>query len=356
MSAVAAERLSLLAPFDPVDARALAPFAELVRGSSLAALWQGQSLRGEPLVNAGHLSGRGYAIPYSFGVLVTALHHPYAVATALSSIRATTREPVVAGFGPGGRAAQIALTGAPIASPLEHMRGYLTSVREHLTAAGTEGVSLGLGVLRPRMARLAGEVADVAVCWLAPPRYLAETIVPELAQGAEDSGRARPRVVAYLAAGLGVPPAAAGDHLAVAVGAHLSLPHYRDALGRAGVDVEAALRSPEAAVDVLTSAGVYVAGGVEEVRAACARLFRAGADEVVLNLTGVTERVGIVPVIDLLLALDEAHVATSSAPPLRRQESATERSVPVSGTDETGLAVLAGRRSPQREGENHVRI
>ena len=86
---------------------------------------------------------------------------------------------MVAGFSPGPKLFQSALLGAPYASPLTAAREYIVALRglldgqevmqqgEYVSLHGGQPrvppppVSLGLGVLRPRMARLAGEIADV---------------------------------------------------------------------------------------------------------------------------------------------------------------------------------------------------
>ncbi|MER6841096.1 LLM class flavin-dependent oxidoreductase [Streptomyces platensis] len=67
-----------------------------------------------------------------------------------------------------------------------------------LAAFPTPKVDIGLGVLRPGMARLAGHIADVAITWLTPAAYLRDTVIPALRAGAESAGRPVPRGRAFL--------------------------------------------------------------------------------------------------------------------------------------------------------------
>ncbi|WP_455353365.1 hypothetical protein [Streptomyces sp. SYSU K217416] len=79
----------------------------------------------------------------------------------------------------------------PLASVgyLEELRRLLHSAEHGGTGAlalpGMDhpGVELGLGVLRPVLARAAGRVADVAISWMTPSAYLRDVLVPALAKG-----------------------------------------------------------------------------------------------------------------------------------------------------------------------------
>jgi hypothetical protein len=53
-------------------------------------------------------------------------------------------------------------------------------------------IEVGLGVLRPRMARAAAASADLALTWMTPPAYLRRALVPQLTR--PGTGRSRPPV------------------------------------------------------------------------------------------------------------------------------------------------------------------
>jgi alkanesulfonate monooxygenase SsuD/methylene tetrahydromethanopterin reductase-like flavin-dependent oxidoreductase (luciferase family) len=316
--------LSVQMPVPPTRPAQALPFAALVRDGLAERLWQGQSLRIEPHQMFAYLAAAGYRIPVGIGVSLMPLRHPFESALHAASLAATMGEPIVAGFGPGAAAFQVSLHGAPYASPLTAAREYLTVVRGLLAGEPVDRhgayfpchavlppmpqarVEIGLGVLRPRMARLAGELADVAITWLTPPRYLAAEVVPALAEGAAVAGRERPRLVTVVPVCL----AASGrDPAAItfaATWAHLSMPHYRSMLRRACVDVD----SP-AAAQALLDAGASLYGSPAAIADAVAEYAAAGVDEIVLNPCGVAMRYGLE-----VAAAELRSILTVSAPVL----------------------------------------
>ncbi|WP_308201260.1 LLM class flavin-dependent oxidoreductase [Paractinoplanes maris] len=214
---------SVLIPFLPHRPEQVLPFAALVWHTPAARLWQGQSLLTEAHQGFAHATGAGFRVPTGLGVTLMPLRHPYEAAMQARSLALTTGQPVVAGFGPGATSLQRALLGRPYGSPLTAAREYLTAVRgllagevvdldgryvschAALPAHPAPTVELGLGVLRPAMARLAGEVADVAVTWLTPARYLRRTVLPALREGAAAAGRPVPRLTAMVPVALAQP-------------------------------------------------------------------------------------------------------------------------------------------------------
>ncbi|AEW98574.1 LLM class flavin-dependent oxidoreductase [Streptantibioticus cattleyicolor] len=167
---------------------------------------------------------------------------------------------------------------------MEREGAYVT-VRAELPPFDHPPVEIGLGVLRPGMARTAGQVADAAITWLAPAAYLRDVLVPALEAGARERGRAAPRVVSVLHAALTRP---GRDPYLLAYACshnHLGAPHYTDMLRRAGLAVDPA--DPRAGARALVDGGVFASGGPGEVADAVAALRAAGADEVVVNVSGV---------------------------------------------------------------------
>jgi alkanesulfonate monooxygenase SsuD/methylene tetrahydromethanopterin reductase-like flavin-dependent oxidoreductase (luciferase family) len=236
-------------------------------------------------------------------VTLMPLSHPFQAALQARSLAALTGQPVVAGLGTGPQPFVRALRGQAYASPLTAVREYASTVRgllagdrvdlrgEYhamsgaLTAMETPPVELGLGVLRPRMAELAGELADVAITWLTPPDYLAEVLVPALTAGAERAGRPRPRVTSVVHVSLDAPDR---DHLqvvAAASHAHLRAPHY---------------------ADMLVDSGTAAVGSADEILRAVSAYRDAGADEVVLSTIGLQAVDGTRASLEALDTLTEA--------------------------------------------------
>ncbi|WP_220035192.1 LLM class flavin-dependent oxidoreductase [Georgenia satyanarayanai] len=302
----------------------LVPLGELVAQDGRGALWQGQSTLVETNQGFAFLAGAGVRVPIGVGVTLTPLRHPYYAAMEARSLALATGSRVTFGLGPGGTSFQVALRGAAYPSQLGAMRDYLVAVRQLLTgvpvqvetadfacaarlpSAPSAPIELGFGVLRPRMARLAGEVADAAITWLTPARYLREVVVPALEEGAAAAGRPRPRLVTIL-------PIARRRarhepyQLAMASNfAHSRAPHYIDMLGKAGIAVDAA--DPVAGARAIVAGGAFLCGEPDELAEMVQEYWDAGVDEIVLNVTGVYNVEG------LEAALEELRVLLAMLP------------------------------------------
>lgn len=295
-------------PFVPVRHEQMLPYAALVQWTPAARLWQGQTQLLDPHDPFTYAAACGFRVPAGIGVTLMPFRHPMEAALQARSLALATGHPVVAGFGPGEADLQEAMLGQRYASPLTASREYVGTVRrllagEHVTLDGDyvrcdmslypvphPGVEVGLGVLRPRMARVAGEVADVAVLWLAPAGYIADELVPPLRAGAAEAGRPSPRVVAIVPMCL---EAAGRDPQRVALasnGAHLQGPHYQDMLRRAGIDVRPG--DPQHNAGGLIDGGAFLTGDAEGIAKQIAAFHEAGVDEVVVNVTGVHQTAG----------------------------------------------------------------
>lgn len=309
----------MLIPLVPNVVEQATPFAALVKFSGATRLWQGQSLTIDGFQTFAALAGAGLRVPCGVGVSLMPLRHPFEAALQARSVAAVTGEPFVAGFGPGAPGFRVALGDAPYLSPLTAAREYLEVARgllagERVTAAGryvgcdaalpalpAPPVELGLGVLRPNMARLAGAVADVAITWLAPASYLQGVVAPALQEGADGAGRVRPRLVAMVPVAL-----TRRDHPSVRVALagsapHLQAPHYLDMLTRAGLDV----RSDDLVHTALAAleGQAIVIGDLDEVLDRLGDFKAAGVDELVLNTTGVANLLGPTAALDDLGSL-----------------------------------------------------
>lgn len=293
---------SVHVPFMPSRPEQIAPVAALVERTG-GRLWLGQSLGLEPHQVFAYAAGLGHRVPVGTSVTLMPLRHPFEAALQARSLALLTGRTVVAGYGPGPADFQQAMLGSAYRSPLTATREYLTTVRRLLDgeAVSLSGryfqldgallpvehprVEVGAGVLRPAMARLAGEVADAAITWLCPPDYLRDVLIPELRAAAAAAGRPTPRVVSVVHVAQRKP----GRNLAqVAFSVcqrHLRAPHYVSMLRQAGVDVDPA--DPIAGARKLVDSGVFVTGSLAEVGRRLDEYRVAGVDEVVVNLSGV---------------------------------------------------------------------
>ncbi|MFI7133467.1 LLM class flavin-dependent oxidoreductase [Nonomuraea sp. NPDC050153] len=296
-------KYSVMIPFVPRRAEQILPYAALVEWTAAHALWQGQATLIEPHQGFVYAAGAGFRVPAGLGVTLMPLRHPYEAALQVRSLAMATGEPVVAGFGPGPISFQESLLGERYPSQLGAIREYVTAVRallaggvvdlrgEYVACHGmlppavSPRIEIGLGVLRRGMARLAGQVADVAITWLTPAEYLAETIVPALREGAQAEGREGPRVAAMVPLALSRPDRTPVEQAMASNALHLQAPHYQDMLRKAGMDVTG--RDPAADAKAAVDGGAFLSGGLDQLVARLKEYEQAGADEIILNLTGV---------------------------------------------------------------------
>lgn len=294
--------LSSLIPFVAARPEDAEQFVDQARSGLVHRLWQGQGMLLDTyqMFAASQAGGR---FRVGVGVGLMPLRHPLEAALQARSLAALAGPGVVAGFGPGSTDFQRAMLGTPYGSPLAATREYLTIVRDLLAGAEVahDGeyfrvhgalppleagpVETGLGVLRPGMARLCGELADVAITWLTPARYLAETIAPAIREGAGTVSRPEPaRITAIVpVALLGDVDAAQAAHAGSA--AHAAAPHYRAMLAQAGIDLGGVDARGDA--QALVDGGAFLAGTAEEICERIAEFREAGVSEIVLNTTGI---------------------------------------------------------------------
>ncbi|WP_149183590.1 LLM class flavin-dependent oxidoreductase [Streptomyces sp. TRM49041] len=296
--------VSLMYPLMAYDLDHLAAFGEAVRDLSLERLYMGQSVLVDTHQAFAHLAGRGIRVPVGTSVALTALRHPLDAAVQARSLALLTGTGVVAGFGTGDPQFVTALRGAPYESPRTAVAEYLTVMRglldgevvdfqgryvrldEGLLQVPHPPVSLGVGVLRPRMAYTAGRVADVAITLLTPAAHLREQIVPALARGAASRDRAAvPGVTSIVPCAVRRPGRDPRKLAFAAHELHLGGEHYAAMLRSAGLDVDAA--DPWAGAGALVDGGVFAYGTPDEVADQLTGYGEAGATEIALSCAGV---------------------------------------------------------------------
>lgn len=299
---------SVLLPMMPMRHEQILPFAALVQWTSALRLWQGQVLSLDTHHSFVFAAGAGFRVPMGTGVSLMPLRHPHDAAVHARSVAVASGHPFVAGIGPGAVEFQRNIAGGAYGSQLTAVREYVAVMRglldgeevalngDYFTAQDmlpplpSPPVEIGLGVLRPGMARLAGEVADVAITWLTPASYLRDVIVPAMEEGAKKAGRPLPRLVAMVPMFVTQPDRDPTRIVLQSNAPHLSLPHYVDMLTRAGIEIDP--QQPVETVKRLIGAGAFLTGTPEELGRQMDEFHAAGVDEVVINVTGVAASYG----------------------------------------------------------------
>ena len=222
-----------------------------------------------------HISARGYdaltvlsmagmqtsRIELGVGVVPTYPRHPAALAQQALTTATATGGRFILGIGPSHRPGMEEGFGIPYDRPALHTREYLSVMRPLLEEGAVQfngeffNVNLELAALErpacpilvsalaPQMLRLAGEVADGTVTWMAGPRTIEQHITPRINRSAENSGRAQPRVC------VGLPAAVTDDENTGRQKAAESYARYGDLINyRRLLDIEGVESPAEVAV------------------------------------------------------------------------------------------------------------
>lgn len=297
-------RLGAFWPYTPTNLDEVLRWVELVNAGPYGRLWTGQSSVVDTTGAVAYAAGAGYRCSIGLGVQIIPMHNPVSTAQHIRVLSHAARAEVQVCFSPGDPAVQAAFTGRRYRSPLTATREFIAAVRALLD--GTPGdpdgdyfplgaqmpaaplsspVSIGIGVLRERMAELAGQVADTAVTWLTPPRYIHDVVAPALRGGAAAADRSVPHLVVPVHAALAAPNRDPRAITKRAIGTHLGLRHYQEMFASAGLGPAIqASRGIDAAVDGALEEGVLTYGSTHDIADRVAQVIAAGADEVPLVL------------------------------------------------------------------------
>ncbi|WP_331721255.1 LLM class flavin-dependent oxidoreductase [Streptomyces sp. NBC_00212] len=300
---------SVIYPLQPSSVGEIVPMARLLQARGRGRLWLGQSMGLDTHQLFAALTGMGLRIPFGSSVVLAPLRHPLDAALQARSAAALSGAPYVAGIGPGGTDFQRMVRREAYEKPVSAVAEYLSVMRRLLAGERVDEdgvnfsthaqlgppasvpVELGLGVLRPPMARAAGRVADVAITWLTPAPYIRDALVPSLATGAGTRDRQMPRIASVVHVAVTRPGRDIQRTAFNAAFGHLSLPHYTDMLRQAGITADP--NHPEDGAKAIVDAGVFVAGTPQEIADGLDAYRHAGVDEVILNVCGVTRSEGL---------------------------------------------------------------
>ena len=158
-------------------------------------------------------------------------------------------------------------------------------------------IPVPISALRPNAFRLAGEVADGAISWVAPVDYLVETALPALRAGAEAMGRERPPLIAHVPVSVSTDRAAARAAFRAQFPVYPKLPFYAAMFAAAGYPVTAEEEMTDELVEALA-----VSGGPEEVRARLEAIRARGIDELMVSHVAVADEGGELAALSEVLA------------------------------------------------------
>lgn len=227
----------------------------------------------------------------TLGAAVVAIHsrHPIVMSSQAQTAQVAVGGRLQLGLGVGHRPTVEDRYGIPFDRPVLRMREYLESLQPLLTdgavtfhgdtlRADTSGWSARvpgsapppvlIAAMGPRMLRLAAELADGTITWLAGVRSVAERIRPGLATATRT-----PQLIAGLPVCLTDDPQAARARAARNLAFYAAVPTYRRVLDWEGA---------------ASAADVALVGDEAELDRQLARLRDAGATRLLANLSGIT--------------------------------------------------------------------
>jgi 5,10-methylenetetrahydromethanopterin reductase len=255
----------------------------------------------DPITALAHTGTQTSRILLGTAVVPTWPRHPVVMAQQAATANAMCGGRFRLGVGPS-HVMVMKMYGIEYERPVRHVREYLTVVKSLLASGSVsfEGdqyrvtgfldVEDGgappvmLSALHEQMCRAAGAVADGVLPWLAPASYVADIIVPNVRDGAEQAGRDAPPVLAEIPCYLSTDPTAVHEAARRDLAIYARVPFYVDMLTRAGVP--GAADAPTEGWSAVMIDAVVPYGDADGLAAHVQAYLDAGADEVVLSPFG----------------------------------------------------------------------
>jgi F420-dependent oxidoreductase-like protein len=218
-------------------------------------------------------------------VVPTYPRHPMVMAGQARTVQQVSGGRLTLGIGLSHQIVIEGMLGLDFAKPVRHLREYLdillplvhdevadargdtlTATNVGITIPDSTPVPVVVAALGPQLLRLAGGRTDGTVTWMTGPRTIADHVAPSIRAAAAEAGRPEPRVVCALPVAVTDDEAASRRRAGAYFQVYGFLPSYRAMLDREGAE---------------GPADVAIVGTADEVRAAVAAVFEAGATEFV---------------------------------------------------------------------------
>jgi len=223
-------------------------------------------------------------IELATGVIPTYTRHPNVLAQQATTVNAATNGRLVLGIGPSHRPG-VERLGLAYDRPALHIREYVQILRALTTEGsvdfqgeyfqmaagfnlpGAQPFPILISALAPLMLRVAGEVADGTITWMAGVTALRQHVVPRLTAAASNAGRPAPRIV------VGVPVAVTDDQAAGRAIAGQTfelygrLENYRRVLDRGEASGPADIAVTGTETEVADQLAAYAAAGATDLMA-----------------------------------------------------------------------------------------
>ncbi|SNT51959.1 TIGR03564 family F420-dependent LLM class oxidoreductase [Rhodococcoides kyotonense] len=264
--------------------------------AGVGSVWFGQRFDYDAITLAGIVGREVPDLKVGTSAVPIFARHPLTVLSQAQTVQAATQGRFQLGLALGAPQLVEGSFGIPYERPVELAREFLQVARslvetgtadhhgELLTAApkypttvagaGTD-LPLLVAAMGPRALRASGELADGILPFLAGPRVLENSIVPQVQKAAADAGRPPVRVIAFIAAIVTDDVDAGRAAAEEATSLYDTIPSYQRVIADEGHE---------------RAADLVLIGSAAEVRAGVQRYYDAGATEVVLTQSGLLGR------------------------------------------------------------------
>ncbi|MEX0665410.1 MAG: TIGR03564 family F420-dependent LLM class oxidoreductase [Acidimicrobiia bacterium] len=244
--------------------------AKRAEAGGFTSLWYASLVTGDPLVAIAIAGRETSMIELGTAVLQTYPCHPLLQANRAASVVDAMRRPgFTLGIGPSHEPLVRGVLGMsydhPGRSTEEYVRILAGVLRGETVdfdgedwSAHTAGRAIAVGhsvpvlvsALGARLLRVAGELADGTVLWMAPPRAIESHIAPKVHAAAANAGRPAPRIVAGLPVAVHDDVTEAREGAAASSSMYAGMENYRRVLeiGGAASAADAAIVGDEASV------------------------------------------------------------------------------------------------------------
>ena len=224
--------------------------------------------------------------------------HPVTLASQVLALEGIAPGRFRIGIGTSHRPSVEGMYGLTMNRPLSYLREHLTILRALLwrgdvahtgefftvKASLPDGAALPrtpllISALRENAFRLAGELSDGAITWMAPVDYILKTAIPAMERGAEKARRReRPPVVAHIPVAITRDRDAARAAFRTQFPVYAKLPFYAAMFKDAGYPVTMRGEMTDALVDALC-----VSGNPATVKYRLGQFREAGLDELIVS-------------------------------------------------------------------------
>lgn len=278
--------------------------ARRAHGLGVRQVWVAQQFDHDAISLAGLIGAAVPGLDVGTSVVPFNPRHPLTLASQAQTAQAAAHGRFSLGLGLGAHDIERTAFGISPPNTIARLREYLTILRSvfdsgevdfhgaeftaspawPVSLAGGSPVPVYVAAMGPKALRVAGELADGTLPYLAGPRTIAEFIEPTIAKAAAEAGRPSPRIVVFVPAQLSDDVQTARAQAEEQLAFYATIPSYQKVIAREGVSNLAdlaAIGDPDAVRRTVQS---YLDAGATDV--VLSPLDRSRPDEALWELAG----------------------------------------------------------------------